>query len=155
MTYSVAAGDLARGDMVIFHLPRDPKISYVKRIVGLPGERVSMRQGQVLINHVPLHRTAIESDTLPSVQGRIFLEVTPEEKGYLILDQMTDNSFDDNTLQQRVPEEQYWVLGDNRDNSLDSRAMFQVGFIPAQNIYRKVAYIYWSHDWSRIGMTVE
>jgi signal peptidase I len=155
MTYSVAAGDLARGDMVIFHLPRNPRISYVKRIVGLPGERVSVRQGQVLINHVPLHRTAIESDALPSVPGRIFLEVTPEEKGYLILDQMTENSFDDNTVQQRVPEEQYWVLGDNRDNSLDSRAMFQVGFIPAQNIYRKVAYIYWSSDWSRIGMTVE
>lgn len=155
IAYGIAPGDLARGDMVILRLPRDPKISTVKRIVGLPGERVRMRQGQVLINDMPLHRTAIEPGAAPSsIQGRTFVEITPEGKGYLVLDQMPDSPFD--TLQaQRVPVQHYWVLGDNRDDSLDSRAMFQVGFVPAQNIYRKVAFIYWSRDRSRIGMAVE
>lgn len=155
LAYSVAPGDLARGDMVILHLPRDPKISYVKRIVGLPGERVRMHQGYVLINNVPLHRTAVEPASSPSsIQGNAFVEVTPEGKGYLILDQVPDSVFD-TVQEQRVPEGHYWVLGDNRDNSLDSRAMFQVGFVPAENIYRKVAYIYWSRDRSRIGMAVD
>lgn len=155
IAYSIAPGDLARGDMVILRLPRDPKASYVKRIVGLPGERVRMSQGQVLINNVPLHRTEAEPGSAASSNpGRTFVEITPEGKGYLVLDEVQDGTFD-TVQQQRVPADHYWVLGDNRDNSLDSRAMFQVGFVPAQNIYRKVAFIYWSRDLSRIGMAVE
>lgn len=153
--YSIAPSDLARGDMVVLRLPRDPTVSHVRRIVGLPGERVRMREGQVVINNAPLHRTAVELASAPSsILGVTFVEVTPEGKGYLILDQVPGSSFD-TVQQQRVPEDHYWVLGDNRDNSLDSRAMFQVGFVPAQNIYRKVAFIYWSRDRSRIGMAVE
>jgi signal peptidase I len=153
--YSITPGDLARGDMVILHLPRDSKITYVKRIVGLPGDRVGMWHGQVLINNVPLHRTEAErGPDASSTTSRTFVETTPEGKGYLVLDAVRDSTFD-TVQQQRVPEGHYWVLGDNRDNSLDSRAMFQVGFVPAQNIYRKVAYIYWSRDLSRIGMAVE
>ncbi len=155
IAYSVSPNDLARGDMVVLHLPRDPKISYIRRIVGLPGERVRMHGGRVVINNVPLHRTAVEPASAPSsIPGGTFVEVTPEGNGYLILDQAPDSAFD-TVQQQRVPEDHYWVLGDNRDNSLDSRAMFQVGFVPAQNIYRKVAFIYWSRDRSRIGMAVE
>ena len=90
----------------------------------------------------------------PAIPGISFVEVTPAGKGYLILDQARGGPFD-TVQQQRVPEGHYWVLGDNRDNSVDSRAMFQVGFVPARNIYRKVAFIYWSRDRSRIGMAVE
>jgi signal peptidase I len=155
MSYRIAGDAVARGNMVALQLPRDPKIFLVKRIVGLPGERVMMRQGQVLINKVSLRRTETEQGSAPSsIQGRTFVEVTPEGKGYLVLDQMADSTFD-TVQEQRVPEDHYWVLGDNRDDSLDSRAMFQVGFVPAQNIYRKVAYVYWSRDRTRIGMAVE
>jgi signal peptidase I len=155
MTYSIAPEELARGDMVILRLPRDPRISYVRRIVGLPGERVRMLQGHVLINNMPLHRTVVDSDRSPSaIAGDTFVEATPEGKGYLVLNQGPDRPLD-TVQEQRVPEGHYWVLGDNRDDSIDSRAMFQVGFVPAQNIYRKVAYIYWSRDLSRIGKTVE
>lgn len=155
MAYSIAPDELARGDMIVFRLPRDPKITYVKRIVGMPGERVQMVRGQVVINKVPLHRTSVESDTSPSaISGNTFIEAAPEGRGYLVLDQSLSSTFD-TVQEQRVPDDHYWVLGDNRDDSIDSRAMFQVGFVPAENIYRKVAYIYWSRDLSRIGMTVE
>lgn len=155
MAYSIAPDELARGDMIVFRLPRDPKITYVKRIVGMPGERVQMVRGQVVINKVPLHRTSVEADTSSSaISGNTFIEAAPEGRGYLVLDQSLSSTFD-TVQEQRVPDDHYWVLGDNRDDSIDSRAMFQVGFVPAENIYRKVAYIYWSRDLSRIGMTVE
>lgn len=155
MSYRIAGDAVARGDMVALQLPRDPKVFLVRRIVGLPGERVRMRQGQVVINNMPLHRTAAETPAQPlSIKGSVFVEVTPEGKGYLIFDQMQGSVFD-TAQEQRVPEAHYWVLGDNRDDSLDSRAMFQVGFVPAQNITRKVAFVYWSRDRSRIGMAVQ
>jgi len=145
----------ARGDIVVFTLPRDPATTYVKRVVGLPGERVQMKNGIVYINDeaVPTadagtYKLAAQGE--PEKPGRLKRETLPNGVSYTILD-LTDNSFLDNTPVYPVPKGQYFMLGDNRDNSSDSRVLNQVGYIPRANVIGQIGMIFWSPDLSRIG----
>ena len=105
-------GDIGRGDMVVFWYPGDPSKSYIKRVIGLPGDSVEVRQGTVLVNGRPL------------------------EEPY-VLDEYRDNF---SSSQYRVQEDEYFVLGDHRSSSNDSRSW---GAVPRRYIYGKAVFVYW------------
>jgi signal peptidase I len=143
----VLASEPERGDMVVFRLPKDPSTDYVKRIVGLPGERIQMINGLLHINGVPVKRERIDDfiDTEGGREVRIkqWRETLPNGVSHPTLD-LIENGFYDNTKEYRVPAGHYFVMGDNRDNSTDSRVETQVGYVPAENLIGRVQVIFWS-----------
>jgi len=144
-----------RGDIVVLILPRDSSTLYLKRIVGLPGEKVQMKNGILHVDGqaVPTEDTGdykVSTQKQPEQTGRLKRETLPNGASYTTLD-LTDNGFYDNTPVYQVPSGNYFVLGDNRDNSTDSRVLNQVGYIPRANVIGRISLIYWSSDLSRIG----
>jgi signal peptidase I len=142
-----------RGDIVVLTLPRDPATFYLKRIVGLPGEKVQVKNGILQINGraVPTEDAGeYKVPSRPDQTGRLKLETLPNGAKYTTLDLM-DNGFYDNTPVYQVPSGNYLVLGDNRDNSTDSRVLNQFGYIPRANVLGRISLIYWSWELSRIG----
>ncbi|WP_261336192.1 signal peptidase I [Rhizobium leguminosarum] len=136
-----------RGDVVMFRTPMDPRVDYVKRVVGLPGDRIQMRSGVLYLNGTAVEREPAGDLTYQSVTVQAFKETLPFGRSYTIVEQV-DNARGDNTREFVVPDGHYFVLGDNRDNSLDSR--FDMGFIPDDNIYAKAAIVLFnSEDGSR------
>ena len=124
-----------RGDIIVFKYPRDPDLDYIKRVVGVPGDVVEMRNKQFYRNGEPVKESYIQN-IKPNVIGPL-----------------------DNTPPVTVPPDHYFVMGDNRDNSADSRDW---GLVPRKNIHGKAWRIYWSWDseshmprFSRLGHLVE
>jgi signal peptidase I len=138
------------GDVVVFRLPRDPSTDYVKRVVGLPGDRIQMIHGLLHINGTPVTRErladAVETDASGrATRGKQWRETLPNGVAHVTLDLM-DEGFYDNTALFTVPPGHYFMLGDNRDNSLDSRALTQVGYVPFENLVGRVDRIIFSLD---------
>ncbi len=139
-----------RGDVVVFKLPRDNKTDYIKRIVGLPGDRIQMIKGILHINGKPVKREPVddfieqyfETDFQRTPQYR---ETLPGGMGHNILEQ-TDSGRLDNTQVYIVPEGHYFGMGDNRDSSQDSRVLPSVGFIPAENLIGRAEFLFFSID---------
>lgn len=126
-----------RGDVVVFRLPRDPQATWIKRVVGLAGDRVQVRGGVVYVNDAALARQplglTVDHDQ-PGLAVRRYRE-TQGAHSYVTYDAFQGGEGDDTGVFV-VPEGQYFVMGDNRDNSLDSRwpAESGVGLLPAENI---------------------
>jgi signal peptidase I len=144
-----------RGDIVVFNLPRDTSTTYVKRIVGLPGEKVQMKDGILHIGGKPMPTVdagtyKLVSPGEPDKQVPLKRETLPNGVSYTTID-LVSNGFLDNTQVYQVPAGHYFVLGDNRDNSADSRVLSQFGYIPRANVIGRIAFIFWSSDFSRIG----
>lgn len=149
--------DVKRGDIVLFKLPTDGHTDYVKRVIGLPGDTVQMIEGHVFLNGQPLKQTRLTDYKFIDYQGRPrgipqYEETLPNGRSYPVLD--LDRGSLDNTGVYEVLAGHYFMLGDNRDNSRDSRVMSSVGYVPAKNIFAKPLLVYWSEDLSRIGMTL-
>ena len=127
----------ARGDIIVFKLPRDGQTDYIKRLIGLPGDRIQLRRGQLYINdkavseHVEgIIKTRDRNDGLgnqPEEAATVQTETTPEGRRYAIQVHGPDERAG-NTEVYTVPAHCYFMLGDNRDNSLDSR--FDPGLHP-------------------------
>lgn len=138
--FSIATASPKRADVVIFRLPKDPSIDYVMRIVGMPGETVQVMDGVTYINGTALKREPVgkyentDSESEAYRDAPLFREFTPEGSSYTVLE-LDENSQGDNTELFTVPDGQYFVMGDNRDNSSDSR--YNVGYVPEAYIYAK------------------
>ena len=134
----IAGKSPERGDVVVFKLPRDPAQLYVKRILGLPGDRIQMTAGALHVNGQLVSREDLGPAQDPGEPGLTVAEVRetlPGGRSYLTFDRGTGHEGDD-TETFLVPEGHYFGIGDNRDNSLDSRwpEALGVGFIPAENL---------------------
>jgi signal peptidase I len=173
--------DIKRGDIIVFKLPSDPKINYVKRVIGLPGETVQVKGQHVYVNgaELPEERALVnlighqEEPELPVVK----VEPKPPGAWYRVFYEANSHSdgddFEINSDMKfgvaepvTVPEGKYFVMGDSRDNSQDSRYW---GFVPRENIFARALYVHLSFDprangllgkllsirWRRIGTAVK
>ncbi len=143
----IFATEPQRGDIVVFKLPTDNKTDYIKRIIGLPGDRIQMVGGRLYINDKLVDREKIaEEDWVVEVEGLVhytkYRETLPNGVQHLIYEQ-GDNKILDDTDVFTVPENHYFMMGDNRDNSSDSRIF---GFVPAQNLEGKARFIFYSNN---------
>jgi signal peptidase I len=117
-TYKLNLGDIKRGDTVVFWYPGDTTKSYIKRVIGLPGDRIRIVRGQVYVNGSPLVEDYVAKD---------FRDQTSWNEG----------------REEITPRANYFVLGDHRSSSSDSRAW---GWVPRGNIYGKAVFVYWPLD---------
>ena len=143
--------------MVIFKLPRDGVTKYVKRVIGLPGDKIQMKEGVLYINGTAVPRVKVEDyvSTDPSgAETRVdrYRETLPNGISYMTLDLIPNSEVDDTGVYE-VPPDHYFMLGDNRDNSTDSRfpSATGVGYVPRKNLIGVATWIYWSADLSRLG----
>jgi signal peptidase I len=149
-----------RGEIIIFRRSDTDSSDWVKRVIGLPGDRVQLREGRLYLNSQPVSREFIGSHEvdeprMPGVMQR-YRETLPDQADvtFDVLEQDDGQPFD-NTPEYRVPEGQLFVLGDNRDNSLDSRAMRSFGFVPMTRVLAQPRFIIWSRDLRRIGTRLD
>lgn len=144
----LAESEPERGDVVVFRLPSDTTVDYVKRVIGLPGDRIQVTDGKVILNGDMLQYERVRDFSFqeyPSITQSVFQyeETLPSGRSYRILDQ-TSYGKKDNTPEYIVPDGHVFVMGDNRDNSVDSRYQQEVGFIPIENILGRADLILFS-----------
>ena len=145
-----------RGDVVVFKYPEDQSINYIKRVIGLPGDKILYKNKRLYINdsEYPLIKVEHSFDPIEIADGHVFIE-NNLQKEYMILNQ-SNQPFN---FEYYVPNGTYFVLGDNRDNSNDSRFW---GPVPEENLVGKAFYIwmFWNSDsyysfFDRVGTKIE
>jgi signal peptidase I len=152
-TGRVFEGTPKRGDVVVFRWPGDTSQAWVKRVVGLPGDRIQMRQGQLFINDHPATLKADGFGEAEDDNGNIerayrYIETLPNGVSHAIF-KLRDNGRLDNTAEVTVPRGKLFVLGDNRDNSADSRVPVReggVGLLPVDNLVGRADAVVGSWD---------
>jgi len=149
----VAINSPQRGDVIVFRLPSDPSTNYIKRLVGLPGDHIVVRDRQLFVNG---ERMPVRLDGVYQGHGHTGARIGVEQLGaaehevLYLMDRYTRD------YEQTVPEGHFFFMGDNRDNSRDSRFP-EVGFVPERNLVGKAVRIWLNWDWpdaplwSRIG----
>ena len=142
-----------RGEVMVFHFPKDPSLDYIKRVVGLPGDHIEYRDKRLIVDGQPLE-TSFEADysyTAPGlnqVTAKQYRETLGEHTHAILNDQ--DAPAMDGSI--TVPAGHYFVMGDNRDHSNDSRFW---GFVPEENVVGKAFMIWWNFDnFGRIGESI-
>ncbi len=137
-----------RGDVAVFKLPTNTDIDYIKRVIGLPGDRIQMLHGVLFINGTAVPKQRIEDYSDPSENTLVqpvpqYVETLPNGVTYHVLDTEEEGGAD-NTEVYQVPEGHYFMMGDNRDNSQDSRYQNVVGFVPVENYVGRADIIFFS-----------
>jgi signal peptidase I len=135
-----------RGDVVVFKFPPDPSLDYIKRVIGLPGDRIQVKNDRLYINGKAVERELVGQIDNPDITEvdrpvDVYRETLPNGVSYKTLD-LSTNSIGDNTREFVVPPGHYFMMGDNRDNSADSR--FSVGYVPAENLVGRANMIFFS-----------
>lgn len=132
-----------RGDVIVFECPYDPSTTFVKRLIGLPGDLIEVEHGFIKINGEPLKISVDNQDELIAIlsDGGFYTE-SLGEKTYSV--RRIPARSDIPPVRVRVPEGHFFAMGDNRDESGDSRSW---GFVPKENLWGKAKFIYFSFDW--------
>jgi signal peptidase I len=129
-----------RGDIAVFR-PLTQKDAYIKRVIGLPGDSIQVKLGRLYINGTVLNREMLGQSMDKDSAGRVvevtqYKETLPSGISYTI-QEISDNQYLDNTAEYKVPAGHYFMMGDNRDRSGDSRILSSVGYVPAGNLIGK------------------
>jgi signal peptidase I len=148
--------DPRRGDLAVLVLPNEPRTVFVKRIVGLPGDRVQLKLAQLYINGEPVAHewmeSAIHAEASGETQGHSrFSESFPDGPRYIVEIADQEGPFE-NTDEITVPDGTYFVLGDSRDKSDDSR---RFGPVPRASIVDRPVRVLWGADWNRLGLRID
>ena len=146
----ILASKPERGDIIVFKLPRDGETDYIKRLIGLPGDKIQMTKGRLYINGVLVEREAVAPYTMPNRMGKFanvlhYVETLPGGVKHDIIELDGDQGSLDNTDVFEVPANHYFFMGDNRDNSSDSRDPGGgVGYVPFENLVGRAEIIFFS-----------
>lgn len=137
-----------RGDVVVFKFPQDNKTDYIKRVIGLPGDKIKLENGRLYINGVLVEREPIDDFVLRDKYGNVerfrqYIETLPNGVKHNIIE-VSDSEIYDDVPELTVPEGNYFMMGDNRDRSDDSRV--NVGFVPFENLVGKARVLFFSYD---------
>ncbi len=141
-----------RGDVVVFKLPADNTTDYIKRVIGLPGDRIQMIDGILNINGVPVRREPAGDFTAGGAVRQVYhryYETLPNGRRHEIIE-IGDSGPLDNTNVYTVPPGHYFMMGDNRDSSRDSRFLGEVGYVPFVNLIGRAEVIFFSVDGSAL-----
>ena len=137
-----------RGDVVVFKFPQDNRTDYIKRVIGLPGDKIKLENGRLYINGNLVEREQIDDFVLRDKYGNVerfrqYVETLPNGVKHNILE-VSDSELYDDVPEFTVPEGSYFMMGDNRDRSDDSRV--NVGFVPYENLVGKARVLFFSYD---------
>ena len=134
-----------RGDVVVFKTPEDNRTDYVKRVLGVPGDKIKIVSSNVFINDEKLTKVKIKEEPYKYFDVIRYREILPEGKSYEVYEMKSKNNFfqTNDFKEVVVPKDSFFVLGDNRDNSQDSRFL---GFIPKNNLVGKARVVFISFD---------
>ncbi len=145
-----------RGEVAVFKLPTDPSTDYIKRIIGLPGDTLQMKEGRLYLNGIIVPREKLRevdvalqgpNNIIRHVMASDYTETLPLPEGGTkphIIREMSDNGPLDNTVEYTVPANHYFMMGDNRDNSQDSRVQTLVGYVPEENFVGPARFLFFS-----------
>jgi signal peptidase I len=138
-----------RGDVIVFRKPGDESIDYIKRLVALPNDTVQVKKGILFINGKMAQRIKINKGIIKNIYGEEtfftqYKEKFEDSNEHYIIESSDTDPFDD-TIEFKVPENNFFFMGDNRDNSRDSRTP-EVGFVPKNNLIGKAEIIFFSHN---------
>ncbi|MBM84677.1 MAG: signal peptidase I [Rhodospirillaceae bacterium] len=139
-----------RGDVIVFKKPTDTSVDYIKRVIGLPGDKIQMHKGRLYISGKLVNRRQVDDFLSTDRSGRTvrvpqYIETLPNGAEYSILETWGDHGPADNSGVYTVPAGFYFMMGDNRDNSVDSRAP-GVGMVPRQNLVGRAEVLIFSRD---------
>jgi signal peptidase I len=145
------AAEPKRGDIAVFKTPKDNSTDYIKRVIGLPGDRIQMKEGILYINGEAVKREPAGTEDIYDPFGRavqvpLYYETLPNGVRHLVMESDGDDGYYDNTQEYVVPPGHFFMMGDNRDNSTDSRVLNEVGYVPFENFVGKAQVIFFSVD---------